>query len=107
MEMAEQALRETDWARLDAMTDEENERNIASDPDSPPLMTGAMMAAGAVRVIRQRLVITQAEFSARYRMPIGTLRDWEQNRKQPDSTAISYLRVISKEPEVVAKALAA
>ena len=27
---------ETDWARLDAMTEEEIERNAADDPDNPP-----------------------------------------------------------------------
>jgi uncharacterized protein (DUF4415 family) len=27
---------QTDWARLDAMTDEEIERNAAEDPDNPP-----------------------------------------------------------------------
>ena len=27
----------TDWARLDAMTEEEIERNAAEDPDNPPM----------------------------------------------------------------------
>jgi putative transcriptional regulator len=38
-------------------------------------------------------------------VPIGTLRDWEQNRKQPDAPALAYLRVIAREPGMVAKAL--
>ena len=29
----------TDWARLDAMSDEEIEYAIATDPDAPPLLT--------------------------------------------------------------------
>ena len=29
----------TDWARLDAMSDEEIEQAIAADPDAPPLLT--------------------------------------------------------------------
>jgi len=69
-------------------------------------MTGAMMASGVVRVIRMKLGITQVEFSRRFRIPLGTLRDWEQNRKQPDTTAMAYLRVISKEPDFVAKVFA-
>jgi uncharacterized protein (DUF4415 family) len=28
---------ETDWARLDAMTEEEIDRNAADDPDNPPM----------------------------------------------------------------------
>jgi putative transcriptional regulator len=105
--MAEQAIRETDWAKLDAQTDEDIAGNVASDPDALPLLSGAEMASGVVRVIRLRLGMTQVEFFRRFRIPLGTLRDWEQNRKQPDSTAIAYLRVIAKEPEIVAKALAA
>jgi putative transcriptional regulator len=105
--MVEQAIRETDWARLDAMTDEDIARAVASDPDAPPLMSPADMAAGVVRVLRKKLGLTQAQFAARFRIPVGTLRDWEQNRKQPDSTAIAYLRVIAKEPDMVAKVFAA
>ena len=33
------------------------------------------------------------------------LRDWEQNRKQPDAPALAYLRVIAREPDMVARAL--
>jgi DNA-binding transcriptional regulator YiaG len=39
-------------------------------------------------------------------MPIGTLRDWEQARKHPDAPALAYLRVIAKEPDMTARALA-
>jgi putative transcriptional regulator len=104
-EMAEKALQETDWAAIDARTDEEIARAVAEDPDAAPILTGAETAAALVRSVRKRLCITQAEFSARYHVPIGTLRDWEQNRKQPDAPALAYLRVIAREPEVVAKAL--
>ena len=62
-------------------------------------------AAAIARGVRQRLGISQAEFSARYHVPIGTLRDWEQNRKQPDAPALAYLRVIAREPDMVARAL--
>ncbi len=30
------------------------------------------------RIIRRALGLTQEEFAARYRIPLGTLRDWEQ-----------------------------
>ena len=62
-------------------------------------------AAAIARSVRKRLGISQAEFSARYHVPIGTLRDWEQNRKQPDAPALAYLRVIAREPDMVARAL--
>lgn len=46
----------------------------------------------------------QEEFAARYCIPLGTLRDWEQRRAEPDKTAPTYLRVIAAEPELAARA---
>jgi putative transcriptional regulator len=36
---------------------------------------------------------------------LGTLRDWEQGRVEPDQAARAYLTVIARAPEVVRKAL--
>ncbi|MFB1486473.1 MULTISPECIES: helix-turn-helix domain-containing protein [unclassified Thiocapsa] len=38
-------------------------------------------------------------------IPAESLRDWEQGRKAPDTAAKSYLRVIARMPEAVAKVL--
>jgi putative transcriptional regulator len=104
-EMTQQALQRTDWKAVDAQTDEDIARNVADDPDAAPILTEAETAAAIARSVRKRLGISQAEFSARYHVPIGTLRDWEQNRKQPDAPALAYLHVIAREPKVVARAL--
>jgi putative transcriptional regulator len=99
----------TDWARLSAMTDEEAEANAQSDPDNQPLSANAtkrMRRMPRVAVIRRALGLTQEEFSTRYRIPLGTLRDWEQGRSEPDQPTRAYLRVIAVEPETTAKALA-
>jgi putative transcriptional regulator len=103
--MVEQALQETDWAAVDAQTDEDIARHVADDPDAAPILGEAETAAAIARSVRKRLGLSQAEFSARYHVPIGTLRDWEQNRKQPDAPALAYLRVIAQEPAMVARAL--
>lgn len=55
-----------------------------------------------VAIIRRALGLTQETFSARYRIPLGTLRDWEQGRAMPDAPARAYLAVIAKEPGMVA-----
>ena len=39
------------------------------------------------------------EFAARYGLSVGTLRDWEQGRSQPDRPAQTLLRVIDREPK--------
>lgn len=105
-EMVDQAIRDTDWAAIDAQTDEQIARNVAGDPDAAPILTDAETASALVRTIRLRLGLSQIEFANRFKVPIGTLRDWEQKRRQPDSTALAYLRVIARAPEMVTQALA-
>jgi putative transcriptional regulator len=51
------------------------------------------------------LALTQEEFAARYHIPRGTLRDWEQGRSQPDQPAKAYRIVIARDPKGVARAL--
>lgn len=54
-----------------------------------------------VRAVRQAMKKTQAEFAATYHLPIGTLRDWEQGRRQPDAPARILLGMIKADPEAV------
>ena len=58
-----------------------------------------------VRTIRRVLGLSQEEFAARFHIPLGTLRDWEQGRREPDAAARAYLRVIGRNPTAVAEAL--
>jgi putative transcriptional regulator len=99
----------TDWARVDAMTDEEVEAAAAADPDARPTTpeeTATMRRVPRVKTLRRSLGLTQEEFAARYRIPLGTLRDWEQGRTEPDQPARAYLKVIAINPEWVSLALA-
>ena len=98
----------TDWARVDAMTEEEIEANALSDPDNPPLAAEQLARLKPVpnpKQIRQRLHLTQEQFAARFHLRVGTVRDWEQGTKEPDSAAKALLRVIDKDPEAVIRAL--
>jgi putative transcriptional regulator len=54
-----------------------------------------------VKAIRVAMNLTQGEFARKYRLPVGTVRDWEQKRTQPDSGSRVYLQLIEAEPEVV------
>lgn len=51
--------------------------------------------------------MTQEQFSVAYRIPLGTLCDWEQGRKRPDATARAYRLVIEADPQGVARTLRA
>jgi putative transcriptional regulator len=97
------------WARFDKISDDEAEANALADPDNPP-MTGEQLRSASrmpqVKVIRRALGLTQEEFSGRYQIPLGTLRDWEQGRSEPDQPAKAYLKVIAVDPKGTAKALA-
>jgi putative transcriptional regulator len=57
-----------------------------------------------VAALRQRLGLTQEQFSVVYRLSLRSLQNWEQGQ-QPDQTANTYLLAISSRPDEVAKAL--
>ena len=97
-----------DWGVADAMTDEQRRAAAMADPDAVPMTDEEWAAAprvAQVKTIRRALKLSQEEFAASFHIPIGTLRDWEQGRKEPDAAARAYLRVIAREPEVVRRAL--
>ena len=59
-----------------------------------------------VRAIRRQLRMSQQEFAQVYRIPLATLKNWEQGRRQPDAPASAYLQVIAKCPREARDALA-
>ena len=101
-------MSEADWARFDAMTDEEVEQNARDDPDNPPRTAAELARMPRIpnpKKLRLSLNLTQEEFARRFWIQLGTLRDWEQGTRMPDSTAKTYLRVIEKNPDAVMRAL--
>jgi putative transcriptional regulator len=102
---------DTDWDALDALTDEQLTAAALADPDAQPIPAGTdeeLAKLGLhrqvnVKKLRERLGLTQEAFAATYRIPVGTLRDWEQCRKNPDAPARAYLMVIARNPEAVAE----
>jgi len=97
-------LSKAEKARLDGLTDDAIARAAGDDADSP-VLTQAELAefepvADAKR-IRRALNLTQEAFSLAFHIPIGTLRDWEQHRAEPDQAARNLLKVIAAAPETV------
>ena len=99
-----------DWSRVDAMTEAERHAAAMADPDARP-MTDAEWAraprVSQVSIIRRALKLSQEQFATTFHIPIGTIRDWEQGRYEPDAAARAYLRVIAREPNTVRRALGA
>jgi putative transcriptional regulator len=56
--------------------------------------------------IRKRLGMTQEAFAKALRIPLATLRNWEQNRVALDPAVRSLLRIVARDPERALQALA-
>lgn len=59
-----------------------------------------------VRALRQRLGLSREQFATRFGLELETVRNWEMGRREPDTTARSYLQAIGNEPELVEMAFA-
>jgi len=97
-----------DWRAFDAMSEEERHRAALSDRECPPARQAQLARARrvpSVRALREKLKLTQEEFAARFHLPLGTVRDWEQGAHRPDKAAQVLLTVIAKDPDAVARAL--
>ena len=90
------------------MTDPEISAAAQRDPDARPFTKKERARARQVpraKTLRRALGLTQEEFAARFQIPLGTLRDWEQGRSEPDQPARAYLKVIAGDAEAVQRAL--
>ena len=58
-----------------------------------------------VRAIRRSLHMSQERFATTYRIPLATLKNWEQGRRHPDAPAAAYLQAIAKRPQEIRDAL--
>lgn len=63
--------------------------------------------ATKVKEIRAVTKLSQAKFAAMIDVDVGTLRNWEQGRRQPTGPAKALLRAIRNDPAHVLKAIAA
>ena len=57
--------------------------------------------------VRQKLGLTQEAFATLLRIPIGTIRNWEQNRVKPDPAARALLLILYRQPAAALEALRA
>jgi putative transcriptional regulator len=62
-------------------------------------------AARFARRVRQRLGLSQAEFSRRIDVPLDTIRNWEQGKRYPTGAAKALLKVLDRAPELALDAL--
>ena len=58
-----------------------------------------------IRKLRNRLGLSQEAFARTYGIPLANLRQYEIARHMPPPAVRAYLKVISAEPELVARAI--
>jgi len=90
------------------MSEADIEAAAITDSDNPPLTPerlAQLRPVPRVKTLRRALGLTQEEFAVRYHIPLGTLRDWEQGRSQPDQPARAFLAAIARAPKEVAELL--
>ena len=90
------------WYKIDAMTDEDIARQIASNPDAAPDMAPDV----DVRAIRRATGMTPSQFAAAYEFSVRTVQEWERGAKRPSGPARTLLRAIKGDPEGLRRALA-
>jgi predicted KAP-like P-loop ATPase/DNA-binding transcriptional regulator YiaG len=86
------------------MTPKQVEEAANRDKDNRPLSPddlARMKRTPQAKIIRHALGLSQEDFANRYRIPLGTLRDWEQGRVKPDQAAQAYLSVIARDPKAI------
>ena len=95
---------QVDRARLDATTEADIRQQMLEDGENPdteqPFERPVLPQA-----VRKRLGLTQVAFAALLRVPVATLRNWEQDRFVMEPAARTLLRVIDREPEAALRAL--
>lgn len=60
---------------------------------------GRVAAGPDVKAIRAKTRLSQTKFAAKLRVPVATLRDWEQHRRSPDAPARTLLAMVDVDPK--------
>jgi putative transcriptional regulator len=94
------------------MNDKDFQKLVESVKQMGAIMRGeniphrrTVMTSVDVKALRERLGLTQNEFSGMIGVSIKTLQNWEQGRRAPEGPAKALLRVVEREPQAVLSAL--
>ena len=62
-------------------------------------------AAKYAKRVRERIGLSQQEFSSRIEVSLETIRNWEQGKRCPTGAAKALLKILDRAPEVALLAL--
>lgn len=95
-----------DQAKIDATTEEDIRRHMVEDGFDPDKPFDGLREIVPVAAIRARSGLSQDKFAKALRIPVATLRGWEQGRRTPDPVAMSFFTLVADDPERAFKVLA-
>lgn len=88
----------------DAILKGEAEPSRRVEVHPPMRATSEMHSATQVRELRRRFGLSQKQFADVLGISAGTLRNWEQGRREPEGSARVLLRVAARHPQAVLEA---
>jgi putative transcriptional regulator len=97
----------TDRRKIEATLEDDIRRHAREDDQDHNDDLSGFSAVIPPQMLRRRLGMTQDQFARALRIPVSTLRNWEQGRVLPDPAARSLLAIVAKNPKAALKALAA
>ena len=97
----------TDRTKIKKTTHAEIRRHMMEDGQSNASDLSDFAPVTPPQILRKHLGMTQSAFAKALRIPLSTLRNWEQGRVLPDPAARSLLKIVAKNPKIALKALAA
>jgi putative transcriptional regulator len=97
----------TNRTKISRTTEADIRRHMIEDDQPTEVALSGFSPVIPPAVLRRNLGMTQTQFAKALRIPLATLRNWEQGRVLPDPAARSLLTVVARNPKAALKALAA
>lgn len=65
------------------------------------LMQGKFESGVDIAALRHFVRLTQQQFAQAMGISVHTLRNWEQDRRQPEGPALALLRIAARHPRII------
>ena len=93
-----------DHAKIASFTDADRERFKREDGFEEQYLSEPEIIVPSVDVhaLREHLGLSQERFAQRFLLPLRTLQDWEQHRREPSEAARVLLYAIKQDPNAMA-----
>ncbi len=71
------------------------------------IIAGQFESGKDITALRRFVGLTQANFARAMGISVHTLRNWEQDRRQPEGPALALLRIAARHPRIILQNLKA